>query len=178
MILQTGAQSSDIWIYDLIRGALSRVTYDAIAQAPLWSPTGNQLIFMTPTGIRSASVNGIGESEVLLSRPASLDTSYIPTTFSPDSMQLLYSALTFPLLFSEPESSDILSLSTAPEHTSSSAIATDFMVRGAAISPNGLWLAYTSNETGWGRGGRAYRHRHQSGVDRKFCSRTQTTGAS
>lgn len=140
--------SSDIWAYDLVRSTLSRVTYEGLVQSPLWSPTGNELIFTTPTGIRSASVNGIGESEVLLSTPASLADIYVPSTFSPDSMQLVYSLMTGSPTSAGPEFSDILSLSMAPEHTSSSVIATDFIERDAAISPNGLWLAYTSNEAG------------------------------
>ena len=146
LIIRLPSLTSDLWNYDLGRGTLSRITFSGSVQSPLWSPTGDRLVFDTPQGIQAINSTGIGSPEVLLAVPNSFFISRRATAFTPDGAGLLYSEMRYGggLVIL----TDINQLSLAPEQTTQEVMASEFLTEGGVISPNGRWLAYVTFETG------------------------------
>jgi Tol biopolymer transport system component len=44
MTISTGGKS-DIWIWDIIRGTMTRLTFNEVSSNPLWSPSGQRSAF-------------------------------------------------------------------------------------------------------------------------------------
>lgn len=64
----------DIWLRDLLRGGLTRLSFDALADVmPLWSPDGRRIAFTSSrTGINALDLkpsDGSGAEERLLDSP-------------------------------------------------------------------------------------------------------------
>jgi eukaryotic-like serine/threonine-protein kinase len=84
--------ASDIWIYDLLHGGKTRLTFDAsLNYSPIWSPDGRQIVFWStrksgfPQLFRKAA-NGEGGDELLLAS----NTTDHPDDWSPDGRFILY----------------------------------------------------------------------------------------
>ncbi|MCH8264738.1 MAG: PD40 domain-containing protein [Proteobacteria bacterium] len=136
----------NIWKYEIDRGTFSPLTFTLLAQHPLWSPSGDRVVFSTPTGIGSVLSTGIGELENLeVNRPFGSLSYELPLTFSPDGAQLFYAIQSGT---SSSGVSDIHSLDLTTEGSKSAALTSEFFEGGARISPDGRWFAYHTNETG------------------------------
>ena len=68
-----GDDNADVWIYDLLRGTLTRLTFDeAFDGFPLWSPDGSRVVFQSLReggGLFWKAADGTGEVERLLEHP-------------------------------------------------------------------------------------------------------------
>lgn len=134
------AGAADIWIYDLARNALNRLTFDEANDfRPLWTPDGNRVIFSSNRdggggGLWSQAADGTGVAERLL---VGGDSPASPYTFTPDGTQLLYWA-----------GSNIYSLTPGNEVPSQPVLQFEFETQRPDLSSDGRWLAYGSNETG------------------------------
>lgn len=130
--------NSDIWTYDLARNTLSRLTfYESVDSAPLWTPDGERIVFASARdggGLWWREADGTGLAEPLLTGSSPLP---FPGAFTPDGTQLLY---TF--------NSDIFILTPGNEVPPQPLIQTEFNERRPALSPDGRWVAYESNESG------------------------------
>jgi eukaryotic-like serine/threonine-protein kinase len=91
VIADASRAATDIWIYDLLHGGKTRLTFDASLNfLPIWSPDGSQVVFASnrrgfPQLWRKAA-NGEGSDEFLLAS----GTADIPDDWSPDRRFLLY----------------------------------------------------------------------------------------
>ncbi|HJZ98058.1 MAG TPA: protein kinase [Candidatus Solibacter sp.] len=139
---RTGNQ--DIWLFDLARGSNTRFTFDpALEQAPVWSPDSARVAF-------TSSRSGMGDLYVRHAsqvRPESLllhgDRPKSPFSWSPDGRFLLYSE-TQPLVglrYLEVPADGSTASTTAPF------LASQFRASQAQFSPDGRWVAYTSEES-------------------------------
>ena len=136
--------STDIWIYDVKRRTLARLTTDGVNVRPEWSPDGKELIFIAERegefGIWRQAADG-GSPATLLYKPA---VEPFEALISPDSKWIVYR--TAPGIVA---SRDIF----AVPYTGDRSAVTD-IVRGPEtesmprLSPDSRWLAYQSNETG------------------------------
>jgi serine/threonine-protein kinase len=142
-------EQSDIWLLDLTRNTLRRVTYDpGIDQFPVWTPDGSRIVFSTSIGgrsgrtISSQAADGSGSPEPLSQND---DKIRFPTAVSPDGTRLIVM---------ETDSgatgvtTDILALRLDKNGEVEPLIQTNAGERNAEISPNGRWLAYQSDESG------------------------------
>ena len=79
-----GDDNTDVWIYDLTRENLTRLTFDeAFDGFPLWSPEGSRVVFQSQReggGLFSKAADGTGEVERLLES----SNSPAPYAWSPD----------------------------------------------------------------------------------------------
>jgi eukaryotic-like serine/threonine-protein kinase len=138
---QTGR--NDIWLFDLSRGVPSRFTTDPAADSyPLWSPDGNQIVFSsTREGVFNLYVkkaSGVGNEEPLLK---SAETK-IPDDWSPDGKFIVYESR-------NPKTKlDLWLLPTSGDRHPVSFLQTDFNEQQAQFSPDGKWIAYTSDVSG------------------------------
>jgi Protein kinase domain/WD40-like Beta Propeller Repeat len=133
----TRADDSDIWIWDLVRETFERFTFDAGNEsAPLWSRDGSRIVFQSATGLSWKPLS-TGQVERLLENP----NRPLPTSWTPDGR----------LIFQEssPGVRNIGALSVDGKGKAEMLLADSrFNEDFGTLSPNGRWLAYTSNESG------------------------------
>ncbi len=132
----------DLFTYDLESDTLSRLTFDGLSHAVIWSPDGKWLIFESsrngPANIFRAPADGSGEVEELVGGP----NAQWPSSFSPDGQVLAYT---------EADSAndlDIWTVSLNGDFSPQPFLQTPATEWGAMFSPDGRWIAYTSNESG------------------------------
>jgi len=130
-----------IWVYDMVRDALSRVTFGPNQEIwAIWTPDGSRLTFRTddPANIFWQPADGSGEAE----RLTTSENWQSPTSWSPDGKTLVHTD-------SAPSAqSDIGLLTFDGEPRSSPFLETPFIEGGGVFSPDGRLLAYVSDESG------------------------------
>ena len=141
--VQAADGGNDIWICDVARGTLTRVTFDpGEDETPVWSPDGTRLAWVTqrsdkPRQVMRRRADGSGEEEVVWStdRHAHLHD------WSPDGAALLATQ--------EAESSarDIWLVPVAGGE-GRPLLKGPFEECNPRFSPDGRWLAYSSDESG------------------------------
>ena len=140
----TDSENLDVWIADVTRGTLSRLTTDeASDRVPLWTPDGQRVVFTSnrdgELGLFSKAADGTGEVE----RLATFETATQPLRagdWSPDGTSLVF-------VFAE-GTLDIGVLSMAGERSWAPLLDTEAVEVVPVISPDGQWIAYASDETG------------------------------
>jgi len=131
----------DIWVKQLPRGALTRVTTDAIGEfRPKWSPDGQRITFGTVTDWRIRRADGTGRDSVILAGQSN------EARISPDGAWLLIRA---GAASSVSGGRDILAMrigvDSAPRPLLASA---EYDETAPSLSPDGNWLLYQSDESG------------------------------
>ncbi len=133
--------TSAVWRLDLERGALSRLSFGAgSALAPAWSPDGSRVAY-TCGQLRSLCLrpaSGAGNEVVLLTS----DAAKLVDDWSPDGRFLLYEEV------SRRTTADLWLLPLAGERRPALYLQTPFDETHAKFSPDGRFVAYTSNESG------------------------------
>ena len=135
--------NTDVWVYDVPHGTLTRLTFDGHDLAPVWSPDGKSIAYAANrTGgfeILSKQSDGSGAEKSLI---APQDMFQIPQSWSPDGKYLAYTP-------ASPETgTDIWVLPLEGDHKPWPFAQTKFMERQSRFSPDGHWIAYASDESG------------------------------
>jgi Tol biopolymer transport system component/predicted Ser/Thr protein kinase len=134
---------SGIWIYDIRRDTLSPLSGEKNATHPAWTPDGRYIVYQSADGMSFARSDG-GSRAGLLNQ--SKEFQY-PSAFSPDGRTLAFYQ-------SGPQGFELWTLPVEREGEKLTAgkpeifQGTNFGNRGASFSPDGRWLAYSSNESG------------------------------
>ncbi len=141
-------KNRDLWMYDLGRNLWSRfTTFEGWDGFPVWSPDGAVVAFNSSRG------GGQGDGWFsLYSRPAdgsqpaelvySSEDSVQPTSWSSDGRYLIFSKVT------ATGGGDLWTLDMNGSRMPSPLIATRFDEQQGALSPDGKWIAYQSDESG------------------------------
>ena len=132
-----GSLNSDIWTYDLQRDSAMRLTfgsgYDFLA---MWSPDAAQLVFgangQLGRGMYIKNSDGTQEEKSI----AQDDSDKYPDDWSRDGKYILYN-----------RAGDLWFV-TFPELKSRLFLKAVSVLRNGQFSPDGKWVAYSSNETG------------------------------
>jgi serine/threonine-protein kinase len=134
--------ASDVWVRELARGTMSRLTFEGRNAAAIWSPDGERIVFSSDRdgafNLYSMRADGSGEVTRLTRSP----NPHMPTSWSPDGRKLAFNELDPSRGF------DIRVLSMAPGSEPEDLLRTGFNEVGGRFSPDGRWLAYVSDETG------------------------------
>ena len=137
-------EQDDLWLIETARGIASRFTsYPNFEDMPVWSPDGSRIIFTSPRNTRPNLYQKAlsGGAEELLIRS---DFNDQPNDWSRDGRFLLYQRL-------HPKTQwDLwyLPMSDEADRRPMAFLESNFNERLARFSPDGRWLAYTSDESG------------------------------
>jgi eukaryotic-like serine/threonine-protein kinase len=133
----------DVWIFDRQRTSYSRLTFDPAAEsAPVWSPDGTRVAYRADGdggGLVLRSADGSGEPRRLTHAGG---LYHIPYSFTPDGAQLLF------VEFRTYRDQNILAVATDASARVTSVLAGPAAETRPALSADGVWLAYQSDESG------------------------------
>ena len=142
------AASTDIWIYDIGSGISTRLTSEGNNSRPEWTPDGKQVLYMGTNHPEQKSgggalwwqpSDGSGTAKVLQSHPRS---SVNEGVFTPDGRILAYR------LNGGGVNEDLWYRQLEGDTTSKPIAATKFTEWAPRFSPDGRWVAYTSDQSG------------------------------
>ncbi len=143
VLLDARDEEDDIWIWDLRRETLTRMTSALETDwYPVWTPDGQRIVFASRMGgqlnVHWRAADGTDGIERLIETPRYT----VPESFSPDGRRLVFHQ-------SSPDNGFDLHVATLDdERRVEPLIVTEFMERNAEVSPDGRWLAYQSDESG------------------------------
>lgn len=138
-------ETIDLWVYDVATGKGTQVTFSKRrerVQAPVWSPDGKELAFVAVRsgnfGLYRKRADGQGSEELIYQLPGIGN----PTDWSADGRYLTYTSsdLSGGTIFAVP-------LTGTGERKPIEIFHSQFQLQGGGLSPDGRWVAYTSNET-------------------------------
>ncbi len=135
----------DIWLWDLRRQIMTRVTFDAqLDGLPVWSPDARRLVWTSqrdgPNNLYWQAADGTGTVERLTESPNTQRAS----SFTPDGRRLLLSETAG----TASRNVDLGLLPLAGDRRVTWLVKTRFSELNGEISPDGRWLAYESDESG------------------------------
>jgi serine/threonine protein kinase/Tol biopolymer transport system component len=142
-IIENLARPPDVWLYDTNLGTGTRLTRATrVSLTPVFSPDGSRVVFSSnrkgawnlyETGVS----NPAGDQPVLETPLAKW-----PCDISPDGRVLLYRE------FSPETRGDLKYLSLVDDRTPRTFVTTNYDELCGVFSPDGRWVAYSSDETG------------------------------
>ncbi|MEK7381412.1 MAG: protein kinase [Gemmatimonadota bacterium] len=144
--LTIGAETGNqIWIYDVASETLSQLTSEGNNNRPTWSPDGKRVAYRSTRSGRSAlawiSADGSGPAEQIEAG----DSAGVGTTFwTRDGAWVV----TDGLADSSRSDEDIFAVGTGADRARHAAVATEAHEETGAVSPDGKWIAYGSDEGG------------------------------
>ena len=136
----------DIWVFDLARGASTRLTFGpGYKSSPAWTPDGKMVVYSStvkgPPHIYGRAADGGGAEKTFIETP---DVIELPDSFSPDGRYLAYSRH---VAKTEP-TGHLWVLPLFGEGKPFPIVQTTFDERSAVVSSDGKWMAYQNNEAG------------------------------
>jgi serine/threonine-protein kinase len=141
--IDVGDQGRDIWVWDLVRGNSTRVTKGGRNRTPVWAVDGQSIFFSSDrdggAGIYRQRSDGTGAAERLTQGTI----NQFPVSLSPDGAQLVFHEGA-----GGAQNSDVMALSLDANLKARALVKTKDGEDNGAISPDGRWLAYQSNESG------------------------------
>ena len=143
VVLDIRDQENDTWVWDLERKTLQRLTFDpARNRGAVWSPDSKRVAFSREIDgseeIWWQAADGSGAAEQLTKDSGA---AVFPTDITPDGSTLLYALSDLPR--------DTFKVSIAEAPAKGEPLLNGPASEGSpTVSPDGRWLAYTSDESG------------------------------
>jgi eukaryotic-like serine/threonine-protein kinase len=132
-------RGSDIWVYDVVRGAPTRLTFGGMNGLPLWSPNGKRLAYgataISAYGIYTIDSNGGGT-------PERLTDGGVPLSWAPAVNSIAF------LRRTENGSNGLWVLPVDGDRQPHLFLESRFTLWFPQLSPDGQLMAYVSNESG------------------------------
>jgi serine/threonine-protein kinase len=132
----------DLWVVNLASGTPTRLTFGGVNDNPVWTPDGREIVYSVEAsgkdGLHTLHADGSGQPALLLA-----GTGLSPASLTPDGKTLLFTqagasgsrVMVLPLASPAGGKPHPLHDSTGSE-------------TGAAVSPDGQWVAFESRESG------------------------------
>ena len=132
----------DVWVYDVLRGAPTRLTFDGGSSWPIWSPDGKLLVYAARTSgasnLYAISADGGGKPEQLTAS----DTAQTPASWSSSGNAIAF------LQRPQSGSTGIWILPMEGDRKPRLVLESRFNLTHPEFSADGRWIAYVSNESG------------------------------
>ena len=135
LVAEEGAQN-DIWIYEMPTGPLSRLSQAGGANTTTWADGGEDILFLSDGDAYRTRSDGSEEPELILD----LERDLSRLALGPDETKLYYQI--------GPGQWDIGVTTLGEAGSDSLLLQGDYWEGHPAVSPDGRWLAYYSNESG------------------------------
>jgi len=140
---RTADGAIDIWILGLERGTRSRLTVEGGNITPTWAPDGEAVFFGRTAGPGAVNIyrkraDGLGEAEQVMVS----EHSRFPRAITADGRSLLF------VEWNPETARDIWTMTPEDDRRAEPVLATPFDEYSSALSPDGSWLAYVSDESG------------------------------
>jgi Tol biopolymer transport system component len=132
-----GDRSDDTWIWQIGGGTGTRMMFGRGNPNAIWSPDGRYIAYGN-RGISRKPANGSGAPEVLLQAKVLV----VPKSWSPDGRYILYAQSI------AGAAADLFALRLGPNAKPFPVATTSGNEDQGQFSPDGQWVAYTSNESG------------------------------
>ena len=138
------SRSTDVWVYDVLRGAPTRLTFNGSNGWPIWSPDGKRLAFSATTAgvINLHTINADGSGQPV--RLATSDETQFPSSWSSSANAIAFLQRTG----SGGDSMGIWVLPIDGDRKPKLFLESRFTLSHPEFSPDGRWIAYVSNESG------------------------------
>jgi serine/threonine-protein kinase len=132
----------DVWVLDRARGSFSRLTVDPVVDSqPVWSPDGTLIAFRSDRDGGGVFVRRADAATDARRLTRAVRGFHIPYAFTPDGQQVIFTE------FRDYTDQDIKHVSI--DGTGEAALlAEPFAEMRPALSPDGRWLLYQSDESG------------------------------
>ena len=142
-------QEANVWIYELSGGsAARRITFSGKNRFPVWSGDGQRVAFQSDRdgdlGLFWQRADGAGAAERLTK--GEQGASHVPESWSRDGKQLLFTV-------AQGSSFTLWTFALDDRKATPFGDVRSNRSIGAVFSPDGQWVAYTSDSTGPGAGG-------------------------
>ncbi|MBA2704224.1 MAG: protein kinase [Blastocatellia bacterium] len=143
-VLQGSSPSGDVWIYEFARATFTRLTFTTTNATPVWSADGKDIYYVSTdpakdeTTILRKPADGSHEAESIVTIP---HQAYLKAILPDGETALLDTER-------QTNDSNIVTVALKPGAQPTPLVNTKFMEYAAAVSPDGRWLAYQSNESG------------------------------
>ena len=128
----------NIWVLDLRQANFTRLTFDPAEDLlPIWTPDGARIAFSRRVGVARLywqAADGSGTATLL----NEATTSQMPAFFTPDGKQLVFNE----------QQRDYLTLTLDGSRRIDPLLTSGATEINADLSPDGRWVAFSSNETG------------------------------
>ena len=132
----------DIWVLDIAGGTLQKVTFTGAANDPIWTPDGRHVTYASlvngKRGIYRVPADGSAEPDSIY---WSADTERSPGSWFPDGETLMSIAVT-------QSGWQLETISLGEDRSPEPVVSTRPEQAWPAVSPDGRWLAYQSDESG------------------------------
>jgi eukaryotic-like serine/threonine-protein kinase len=132
------AGNRDLWGMEVARGLPSRLTSDGGGWVSVWSPDGGRIAYHSSSQNQLFALGTGGDRQTLLESP---DLNYI-NDWSPDDRFVMFTRISAATLH------DLWLLPIDGERTPKQFLKTQYSESHGQFSPDGKWIAYTSNESG------------------------------
>jgi serine/threonine protein kinase len=155
LAISMGDPQADIWVFDLVRGSRTRLTFGGATHLmPSWSADGQRVVYVrmngttavSGTSLRARLANGGGQEEILMeSDPSGTARTLLAPQLSPDGKYLVHTEQNGPTLagiWAFPLMGDKKPFSIVQPQSAQTRIVQ------SRLSPDGKWLAYSSTESG------------------------------
>jgi serine/threonine-protein kinase len=142
LALSAGDQEGDIWVWDLRRQTLTRVTFDPTSDTyPLWTADSRRIVYTSqrggPYNLWWQAADGSGTPE----RLTTYSTTQAPTGLAPDGTVIFHQV-------EETMGRDLMGIALDGSKKITPFLQTQFDERDAVVSPDGRWLAFSTDSSG------------------------------
>jgi serine/threonine-protein kinase len=143
-LLLAEGSNLDIWIYEWQRDTMTRLTFGGSNNIPVWSADGRYIVFQTSRGMSWIRSDGAGKPQPLTQSR----NQQFPWSLTADGKRLSFQEIdpgTGYDIWTLPLESDGAGLRAGKPELF---LRTPFAEWQSSFSPDGRWLAYSSNESG------------------------------
>jgi serine/threonine-protein kinase len=131
-----------IWIHDIDSNTSRQLTNDGRNRDPIWSPDGTTIVYRSSSGEADGLLSTLADGSDSPQQVTTTGDAPVPASWSPEGKILAYWSL------GSETGLDIWMLDWESQEEPVTFRQTEFNERDPAFSPDGVWLAFVSDETG------------------------------